>query len=63
MKNDYSVGLREFFRETVKKLGGEIVAEESYAEGDIEFKAQLTEIKAAESRRDLRARATTPSAH
>lgn len=45
-KNDYSVGLTEFFRDTVKELGGEIVAEESYAEGDIEFKAQLTAIKA-----------------
>jgi branched-chain amino acid transport system substrate-binding protein len=47
-KNDYSVGLTQFFRETVKKLGGEIVVEESYAEGDIEFKAQLTSIKAAQ---------------
>lgn len=47
VKNDYSVGLAQFFRETVKKMGGEIVAEESYAEGDIEFKAQLTAIKAA----------------
>ena len=45
-KNDYSVGLAHFFRETVKRLGGEIVAEESYSEGDIEFKAQLTAIKA-----------------
>lgn len=46
-KNDYSVGLTEFFRHTAQQLGAEIVAEESYAEGDIEFKAQLTEIKAA----------------
>jgi branched-chain amino acid transport system substrate-binding protein len=45
-KNDYSVGLTQFFRDTVKRLGGEIVAEESYSEGDIEFKAQLTAIKA-----------------
>jgi len=45
-KNDYSVGLTDFFRDTIKKLGGEIVAEESYAEGDIEFKAQLTALKA-----------------
>lgn len=44
-KNDYSVGLAQFFRETIKQLGGEIVAEESYSEGDIEFKAQLTSIK------------------
>ena len=45
-KNDYSVGLTDFFRDTAVKLGAEIVAEESYSEGDIEFKAQLTEIKA-----------------
>jgi branched-chain amino acid transport system substrate-binding protein len=45
-KNDYSVGLAQYFRETVKKMGGEIVAEQSYSEGDIEFKAQLTSIKA-----------------
>ena len=45
-KNDYSVGLTDFFRDTIKKLGGEIVSEESYTEGDIEFKAQLTAIKA-----------------
>ncbi len=44
-KNDYSVGLAQYFRETAKKLGAEIVAEESYSEGDIEFKAQLTSIK------------------
>jgi branched-chain amino acid transport system substrate-binding protein len=46
-KNDYSVGLTEFFKNTIKQLGAEIVAEESYSEGDIEFKAQLTAIKAA----------------
>jgi len=45
-KNDYSVGLTEFFKNTIKQLGVEIVAEESYSEGDIEFKAQLTAIKA-----------------
>ena len=45
-KNDYSTGLTEYFRETAKALGGEIVAQESYSEGDIEFKAQLTALKA-----------------
>jgi branched-chain amino acid transport system substrate-binding protein len=44
-KNDYSVGLTEFFKATAQQLGAEIVAQESYAEGDIEFKAQLTAIK------------------
>lgn len=45
IKNDYSVGLAEFFEKTFKKLGGEIVINESYSEGDIEFRAQLTAIK------------------
>jgi branched-chain amino acid transport system substrate-binding protein len=46
-KQDYSVGLAQFFRETVKKNGGEIVADERYTSGDIEFRAQLTTIRAA----------------
>ncbi len=44
--SDYSVGLRDFFKEAVLASGGEIVAEESYAEkSDKDFKAQLTKIK------------------
>jgi branched-chain amino acid transport system substrate-binding protein len=46
-KQDYSVGLAEFFRETARALGAEIVADERYTSGDIEFKAQLTTIRAA----------------
>jgi branched-chain amino acid transport system substrate-binding protein len=46
-KQDYSVGLAQVFRETVKKNGGEIVADERYTSGDIEFRAQLTTIRAA----------------
>ena len=46
-KQDYSVGLAEFFRETARKLGAEIVADERYTSGDIEFRAQLTTIRAA----------------
>ncbi|MBL7684543.1 MAG: ABC transporter substrate-binding protein [Deltaproteobacteria bacterium] len=45
VKNDYSVGLADFFEKTFKELGGEIVTVTSYSEGDIEFRAQLTEIK------------------
>ncbi len=50
IKNDYSVGLMEFFEKTFKELGGEIVAKQSYSEGDIEFRAQLTDIKSADPR-------------
>jgi branched-chain amino acid transport system substrate-binding protein len=47
VRNDYSVGLQTFFRQRFKQLGGEIVAEQSYSEGDSDFHAQLTQIKAA----------------
>jgi len=46
-KQDYSVGLADFFRKTFRELGGEIVADERYTSGDIEFRAQLTTIRAA----------------
>lgn len=46
IKNDYSVGLAQFFTEMFTNLGGQVITEESYAEGDIEFRAQLTAIKA-----------------
>jgi branched-chain amino acid transport system substrate-binding protein len=46
-KQDYSVGLADAFRETFRGLGGEIVADERYTSGDIEFRAQLTTIRAA----------------
>ena len=43
----YSVGLSKYFRERFVADGGEIVAEQRYAEGDKDFKAQLTAIRAA----------------
>jgi len=46
VKNDYSVGLSNFFAETFKKLGGEILVDQSYSAGDIDFKSQLTAIRA-----------------
>jgi branched-chain amino acid transport system substrate-binding protein len=45
IKNDYSVGLADVFAENFKKMGGNIVANESYSEGDTDFSAQLTSIK------------------
>ncbi|MBI1807304.1 MAG: ABC transporter substrate-binding protein [Ignavibacteria bacterium] len=47
VKNDYSVGLAQFFGTKFKEYGGEIVAEQAYSEGDNDFKAQLTALKAA----------------
>ncbi|MEK7692285.1 MAG: ABC transporter substrate-binding protein, partial [Bdellovibrionota bacterium] len=46
VKNDYSIGLADYFVETFKKAGGEIVVDSSYSSGDIDFKSQLTAIKA-----------------
>ncbi len=48
VRNDYSTGLREFFINTIKANGGQIVADEAYGEGDKDFKAQLTKIKQAD---------------
>src|SRR6476660_518704 len=45
-RNDYSIGLSTFFREQCRKMGGEIIAEQSYSEGDSDFHAQLTQLKA-----------------
>lgn len=46
IKNDYSVGLSDIFADKLKGMGGEIVTDISYQEGDIDFKSQLTAIKA-----------------
>lgn len=43
----YSVGLSRVLRERFGALGGEVVADQKYAEGDKDFRAQLTTIRAA----------------
>jgi branched-chain amino acid transport system substrate-binding protein len=45
VNNDYSKGLAKYFRTEYEKSGS-IIADESYREGDKDFKAQLTKIKA-----------------
>ena len=45
----YSVGLSKVFREKFAALGGQIVADQKYSEGDKDFRAQLTAIKAAKA--------------
>lgn len=44
-KSDYSMGLATYFIKTFTALGGQIVADEKYVSGDVDFKAQLTNIK------------------
>jgi branched-chain amino acid transport system substrate-binding protein len=43
----YSVGLAKYFKETFVAGGGTVVAEQKFNEGDKDFRAQLTAIKAA----------------
>jgi branched-chain amino acid transport system substrate-binding protein len=45
IRNDYSVGLADVFIEEFGKMGGTIVGDESYSEGDTDFNAQLTALK------------------
>ncbi len=47
VSNAYSLGLAKFFKETFVAGGGEIVTEKNLAEGDKDFRAQLTAVKAA----------------
>jgi branched-chain amino acid transport system substrate-binding protein len=47
VRSDYSRGLGEAFEETFKSSGGEIIATQSYAKGDADFRSQLTAIKSA----------------
>jgi len=48
ISSDYSVGLRDFFVQRWEELGGELVADEAFKTGDVEFRAQLTSIRDAE---------------
>jgi branched-chain amino acid transport system substrate-binding protein len=45
--SDYSRGLYQFFKRSFTQLGGQIVAEKSYTQGDRDFSGQLTAIRAA----------------
>lgn len=42
--NDYAVGVKDAFIATCKEAGIEVVDEEGYATGDVDFKSQLTTI-------------------
>ncbi|MES2569226.1 MAG: ABC transporter substrate-binding protein [Verrucomicrobiota bacterium] len=46
VKQDYSVGLAEFFVKHFNANGGQVVKDQKYSTGDKDFKAQLTSIKA-----------------
>jgi len=46
VKQDYSVGLAQFYKQYFTKNGGVLVIEQSYSTGDKDFRAQLSAIKA-----------------
>jgi branched-chain amino acid transport system substrate-binding protein len=46
VRSDYSVGLADFFIATFTQLGGTIVSDEAYSQGDTDFRPQLTALKA-----------------
>lgn len=45
VKQDYSVGLADFFTKAFTAKGGKILTDTSYQSGDTDFRAQLTEVK------------------
>lgn len=45
--SDYSRGLYQFFKKSFTELGGQIVSEQSYTQGDRDFSGQLTAIRSA----------------
>jgi branched-chain amino acid transport system substrate-binding protein len=47
VSNAYSLGLAKFFKETFIEGGGQIGTEKNFSEGDKDFRAQLTAVKAA----------------
>jgi branched-chain amino acid transport system substrate-binding protein len=44
---DYNTGLADSFKAQFKKNGGQVVADEAYQSGDVDFNAQVTRIRAA----------------
>ncbi len=45
VKNDYSIGLADAFRQAFTAQGGTIALEQSYSQGDTDFSAQVTAVK------------------
>jgi len=45
VKNDYSIGLADAFKQAFTAQGGTIAIEQSYSQGDTDFSAQVTAIK------------------
>ena len=48
--DEYSTGMKDAFVETMESLGGNIVANEAFNKGDVDFTTQLTTIKKLQTR-------------
>jgi branched-chain amino acid transport system substrate-binding protein len=48
VRSDYSIGLAGVFRSTFESLGGAITQDQSYQQGDVDFRAPLTTIAASQ---------------
>lgn len=46
LESTYSRGLADYFTKTLTELGGEIVADEAFSSGEVNFKSQLENIRA-----------------
>jgi len=44
---DYGIGLRDVFKNTFEKLGGQVAVQEQYVQGTTDFRTQITKLKAA----------------
>ncbi|MDR2951797.1 MAG: ABC transporter substrate-binding protein [Treponema sp.] len=44
---DYNTGLADAFKKQFRAIGGQVVADEAYQTGDVDFNAQVTRIRAA----------------
>ena len=50
---DYTTSLSEYFIESMEELGGTIVGQDTYTQGDQDFSAQLQRLKATGSKADV----------
>ncbi len=50
VNNDFGVALADYFTKELERLGGRVLASESFAQDATDFRAQLTKIKAARPR-------------
>ena len=61
VRSDYSVGLADAFRRHFEALGGRIISELKYSEGDSDFSAQITATRRPDLPTSSASPVTTPT--